>query len=90
MSITGGGTNGSAFNAGVGINYATPKAFKKKTETKTPYGTGNIGPGPKAGKEGVKNNYYVKAFGFTPVNRKKQAKSSKAIDYKDLWNATYK
>jgi hypothetical protein len=59
-------------------------------EIKTPYGTGNLGPGPKATEQGVKDNYYVKAFGFKPVNRKKQAKASKAIDYKDLWGATYK
>ena len=89
MSVSGGGTAGAAFSPGVGINYATPKAFKKK-ETKTPYGTGNLGPGPKATKHGVKDNYYVKVFGFKPVNRKKQAKASKAVDYKDLWGSTYK
>ena len=171
MSMTGGGTAGAAFSPGVGMNYTTPKAFKKKKvtesshpwytstrgyyagetkagsgprhtgnvidylkpgtlvyndkgdsktikdltdthlmftdgtkdyfmnwfpekpdlyETKTPYGTGNLGPGPKATEHGVKDNYYVKAFGFKPVNRKKQTKASKAIDYKDLWGATYK
>jgi hypothetical protein len=171
MSMTGGGTAGAAFSAGVGMNYATPKAFKKKKvnesthpwytsiygyyagetkagggprhtgnvidylkpgtmvynangdsknikdltdqyliftdgtkdyfmnwfpkkpdlyETKTPYGTGNLGPGPKATKHGVKDNYYVKAFGFKLVDRKKQAKASKAVDYKDLWGSTYK
>lgn len=26
---------------------------------------------------------------FKPVNRKKQAKSSKVYDYKDLWGSTY-
>ena len=87
MSMTGGGTAGATFSPGVGINYATPKAFKK---TKTTYGTGNLGPGPKATEHGVKDNYYVKAFGFKPVNRKKQAKASKAVDYKDLWGSTYK
>ena len=63
---------------------------KDLEEIKTPYGTGNLGPGPKATEQGVKDNYYVKAFGFKLVNRKKQAKASKAIDYKDLWGATYK
>ena len=64
--------------------------FSEKPDLyETAYGTGNLGPGPKAGKDGVKNNYYVKAFGFKPVNRKKQAKASKAIDYKDLWGSTY-
>lgn len=92
MSMTGGGTAGAAFSPGVGMNYATPKAFKKKKvkEAKTSYGTGNLGPGPKATEQGVKDNYYVKAFGFKPVDRKKQTKASKAIDYKDLWDATYK
>lgn len=91
MSSTGGGGAGAAFSGGVGMNYATPFAFKKvKTESKTPYGTGNLGPGPKATEHGIKDNYYVKAFGFKPVNRKKQAKASKTIDYKDLWRDTYK
>jgi hypothetical protein len=90
-SSTGGGTAGAAFSAGVGMNYATPNAFKKvKKAVKETYGTGNLGPGPKASKNGVKDNYYVKKFGFKPVNRQKQAKASKAIDYKDLWGATYK
>lgn len=92
MSMTGGGTAGAAFTSGVSMNYATPKAFKKKKvkEAKTPYGTGNLGPGPKATEHGVKDNYYVKAFGFKPVDRKKLAKASKTVDYKDLWGATYK
>jgi hypothetical protein len=171
MSMSGGGTAGASFNAGVGMNYATPKAFKKtklsesshpwytsadgyykgtnppvhpigpkstgnvsqylkpnatvynsEGESKTiksltnshltftdgtedyfmnwfpekpdlyeaTYGTGNLGPGPKAGKDGVKDNYYVKAFGYKPVNRKKLTKASKAVDYKDLWDDTYK
>jgi hypothetical protein len=91
MSMTGGGTAGAAFSPGVGMNYATPKAFKKKVKkAKTPYGTGNLGPGPKATEYGVKDNYYVKAFGFKLVDRKKQAKASKTVDYKDLWGATYK
>ena len=63
MSMTGGGTAGAAFTPGVGMNYATPKAFKKKKvkEATTPYGTGNLGPGPKATEHGVKDNYYVKS-----------------------------
>ena len=91
MSGTGGGTAGASFSAGVGMNYATPFAFKKiKKENKTPYGTGNLGPGPKATEHGVKDNYYVKKFGFKPVDRKKLAKQSKAVDYKNLWGKTYK
>ena len=89
-SSTGGGTAGASFEPGDGMNYATPKSFKKKKIKETSYGTGNLGPGPKAGDQGVTDNYLVKAFGFKPVNRKKQAKSSKVIDYKDLWGSTYK
>ncbi len=88
-SVTGGGTEGSSSTPGVGMNYATPKSFKKKVK-ETSYGAGNLGPGPKATEQGVKDNYYVKKFGYEPVNRKKQAKNSKAIDYKDLWGSTYK
>lgn len=87
MSMTGGGGAGSSFTPGVGMNYATPKSFKKKKVNE--YGNGNLGPGPKATEQGVKDNYYVKAFGFKPVNRKKQAKNSKMVDYKDLWGKTY-
>ena len=57
---------------------------------KSTYGTGNLGPGPKATEHGVEDNYYVKAFGYKVVNRKKQADASKAVDYKDLWGKTYK
>jgi hypothetical protein len=81
MSMSGGGTAGAASTPWIGMNYATPKAFKK---------TGNIGPGPKANENGVKDNYYVKKLGFIPVDRKKLAKQSKGVDYKDLWNKTYK
>jgi len=91
MTSTGGGTAGAASSAGVGMNYAPPFTSKKiKKENKTPYGTGNLGPGPKATEHGVKDNYYVKAFGYKLVDRKKQAKASKSIDYKDLWGSTYK
>lgn len=54
------------------------------------YGTGNLGPGPKATEKGVEDNYYVKTFGYKLVDRKKQAAASKAVDYKDLWGKTYK
>lgn len=91
MSMTGGGTAGAKTTGGIGIGFSPATSFKKvKNIDETAYGTGNLGPGPKAGKDGVKDNYYVKAFGFKPVDRKKQAKSSKAIDYKDLWGKTYK
>lgn len=40
-------------------------------------------------KQKNKDNYYVSKLGYKLVDRKKQAKSSKAIDYKDLWGKTY-
>jgi hypothetical protein len=76
MSATGGG--GASFSAGQGMNYATPKAFKKVNE-----GPGaNLGPGPSAGPEGVKDNYYVKAFKYKLVPKNPKPKS---FDIKKLW-----
>lgn len=66
--------------------FRLPKNYKKVDEN---IGS-TLGPGPKAGPQGVKDNYYVKKFKYKLVDRKKQAKSSKALDYKDLWNKTYK
>jgi hypothetical protein len=40
--------------------------------------------------DGTAHNYYTKKLGWKLVNRKKQAKASKAVDYKDLWGSTYK
>ena len=76
MSATGAG--GASFSAGQGEGYATPKAFKKIEE-----GPGaNLGPGPKAGPEGVKDNYYVKAFKYKLVSKNPKPKS---FDIKKLW-----
>ena len=49
-----------------------------------------LGPGPKAGEDGVKDNYYVKAFGYKLAPSVKNRKS-KVIDYRQLWkeNHTY-
>ena len=71
--------------------YLTKYAFKlPKNYKKVDEGVGaTLGPGPKATEKGVRDNYYVKKFNYKLVDRKKQAKSSKAIDYKDLWNKTY-
>lgn len=67
MSATGGG--GASFSSGDGMNYATPKAFKKTKNLKEGPGA-DLGPGPKAGPEGVKDNYYVKAFKYKLVPKK--------------------
>jgi hypothetical protein len=64
MSATGMG--GASFSPGQGMNYATPKAFKKVNE-----GPGaTLGLGPKAGPEGVKDNAYVKQFKYKLVPKK--------------------
>ena len=39
--------------------------------------------------KGVKDPYYLK-LGYKKVDREKQAKASKGVDYVDLHNATYK
>jgi hypothetical protein len=88
ISGTGGGAGAASFSPGAGAQYATPFAFrlapKMKKLGETSPGA-SLGKGPKAGSTGVKNNYYTKAFGFKPVNSKKLAAQSKAIDTKYLW-----
>ena len=82
MTGTGGGVGAGGFQVGQGSQYGAKLARKKKVEE----GPGaSLGKGPKAGATGVKNNYYTKAFGFKPVNSKKLAAQSKAIDTKYLW-----
>jgi hypothetical protein len=88
MSSTGGGAGAGSFSTGTGGQYATPFAYKLAPKMKK-LGEANpgasLGKGPKAGATGVKNNYYTKNFGFKPVNSKKLAAQSKAIDTKYLW-----
>jgi hypothetical protein len=88
MAGTGGGAGAGSFSTGAGAQYATPFAFKLAPKMKK-LGENNpgasLGKGPKAGTTGVKNNYYTKAFGFKPVDSKKLAAQSKAIDTKYLW-----
>lgn len=66
MSTTGGG---ASFSAGQGMNYATPKAFKKTKSIEEGPGA-TLGMGPKAGPEGVKDNAYVKQFKYKLVPKK--------------------
>ena len=88
MSGTGGGAGAGSFSTGTGGQYATPFAYKLAPKMKK---LGEANPGaslgkvPKAGTTGLKNNYYTKNFGFKPVNSKKLAAQSKAIDTKYLW-----
>jgi hypothetical protein len=61
----------------------TQAGFKKVTE-----GPGaTMGPGPKAGEEGVKDNVYVKKFKYKLVNQKALNKAAKGIEVKALWEA---
>lgn len=88
MSGTGGGASAGSFSPGAGGQYATPFAFRlapkmKKLGEVNP--GASLGKGPKAGATGVKNNMYTKNFGWKPVNSKKLAAQSKAIDTKYLW-----
>jgi hypothetical protein len=67
MSATGMG--GASFSPGQGMNYATPKAFKKTKNIKEGPGA-TLGMGPSAGPEGVKDNAYVKQFKYKLVPKK--------------------
>lgn len=46
-----------------------------------------MGPGPKAGSEGVKDNAYVTKFKYKLVDKKKLNKAAKGIEVKQLWEA---
>jgi hypothetical protein len=88
MTGTGGGAGAAGFQVGKGPQYGAKYAYKLAPKAKK-LGEANpgasLGKGPKAGATGVKNNYYTKAFGFKPVDSKKLATQSKAIDTKYLW-----
>jgi len=88
MTGTGGGAGAAGFQVGQGPQYGAKYAYKLAPKAKK-LGEANpgasLGKGPKAGATGVKNNYYTKAFGFKPVDSKKLAAQSKAIDTKYLW-----
>ena len=71
MSTTGGGAGAASFTGGTGMQYATPYAFKKKKK-KIDEGIGaDLGPGPKASEDGVKDNAYVKQFKYKLVPKNK-------------------
>lgn len=86
-STTGGGAGQAGFTPGTsGENYATKYAFKKKLKE----GPGaSVGPGPKAGPEGVTNNTYTKNFKFKLVDKKALNKAAKGIEVKPLWEADF-
>lgn len=73
MSTTGGGAGSASFTPGTGMQYATPYAFKKVKKQKLPESKDpgkDLGPGPKASEDGVKDNAYVKQFGYKLVPKK--------------------
>jgi hypothetical protein len=62
----------------------TQAGYKKVNE-----GPGaTLGPGPKAGPEGVTDNIYVKDFKYKLVNKKELNKKAKGIEVKQLWETT--
>ena len=73
-------------------SYLTKYAFKKPKKKKVDEASKNpgatLGPGPKAGADGVKDNYYVKAFGYKLAPSVKNRKS-KVIDYRQLWKENH-
>jgi len=79
MSATGMG--GASFSPGQGMNYATPKAFKKTKNIKEGPGA-TLGMGPSAGSEGVKDNAYVKQFKYKLVPKKIKGSG---LEVKQLW-----
>jgi len=88
MSTTGGGAGSATFSAGNGMQYATPYAFRKKgakaddeaykelgyklVDESAEQPGEDLGPGPKATEDGVKDNYIVKAFKYTLVPKNKK------------------
>lgn len=79
MSATGMG--GASFSPGQGMNYATPKAFKKTKNIKEGPGA-DLGMGPNAGSEGVKDNAYIKQFKYKLVPKKIEGSG---LEVKQLW-----
>ena len=83
MSTTGGGAGAASFTSGTGGQYATPYAFRlsgSKANDKAYKEIGykpvkedigaNLGPGPKASDDGVKDNAYIKQFKYSLVPKK--------------------
>jgi hypothetical protein len=84
ISTTGGGAGAASFSGGTGMQYATPYAFRKKGQKANDKeykelgykavkeGVGaDLGPGPKASEDGVKDNAYVKQFKYKLVPKNK-------------------
>lgn len=82
-------------SGGEGENHTGPSprkstygAYTQAGYKKVEEGPGaTMGPGPKAGKEGVKDNTYVTKFKYKLVDKKKLNKAAKGIEVKQLWEA---
>tara|TARA_B100000085_G_C18482299_1_gene487851 strand:- start:247 stop:1089 length:843 start_codon:yes stop_codon:yes gene_type:complete len=83
---------GEISTSGGAGSYLTKYAFKKPKKKKVDEVSKNpgatLGPGPKASEDGVKDNYYVKAFGYKLAPSVKNRKS-KVIDYRQLWKENH-
>ena len=83
---------GEISTSGGAGSYLTKYAFKKPKKKKVDEASKNpgatLGPGPKASEDGVKDNYYVKAFGYKLAPSLKNRKS-KVIDYRQLWKENH-
>ena len=90
MSTTGGGAGAASFTGGTGMQYATPYAFKRKKK-KLKEGIGaDLGPGPKASEDGVKDNAYVKQFKYKLVPKDKNGnyvQKGSGLEVKQLFEA---
>ena len=90
MSTTGGGAGAASFSGGTGMQYATPYAFKKKKK-KMDEGIGaDLGPGPEASEDGVKDNAYVKQFKYKLVPKDKNGnyvQKGSGLEVKQLFEA---
>jgi len=90
MSTTGGGAGAASFTGGTGMQYATPYAFKRKKK-KVDEGIGaDLGPGPKASEDGVKDNAYVKQFKYKLVPKDKNGnyvQKGSGLEVKQLFEA---
>jgi len=88
-------SNSSFTSGGMGENHNGPSprkstygAYTQVGYKKVEEGPGaTMGPGPKAGSEGVKDNAYVTKFKYKLVDKKKLNKAAKGIEVKQLWEA---
>ena len=89
-------SNSGFISGGEGENHTGPSprkstygAYTQAGFKKVEEGPGaTLGPGPKAGPEGVKDNVYVKDFKYKLVNQKELNKKAKGIEVKRVMEAT--